>query len=146
SPAVVTIARIAGGTTHNVIPGSVELEGTIRIFDPELRDSIGGTIERIVAGVTQAHGARYTMEIERGYAAVINEEQTSELLQRAVTTALGADVLVEATPIMGGEDFSAYQKSKPGSFFFVGARNEERGIVHPHHHECFDIDERSLDY
>jgi len=146
APAVVTIARIAGGTTHNVIPGSVELEGTIRTFDPELRDSIGGIIERVVSGVTQAHGARYTLEIERGYSAVDNEETTCDLLRRAVTTALGPDVLVEATPFMGGEDFSAYQRVKPGSFFFVGARNEERGIVHPHHHECFDIDERSLDY
>jgi len=146
APAVVTIAHIVGGTTHNVIPGSVEMEGTIRTFDPELRDKIGGMIERVVAGVTQAHGARYTLEIERGYAAVNNEEATCELLRRAVTAALGPDVLVEATPFMGGEDFSAYQKVKPGSFFFVGARNEERGIVHPHHHESFDIDERSLDY
>ena len=47
---------------------------------------------------------------------------------------------------MGGEDFSAYQTRAPGAFFFVGARNEERGIVHPHHHECFDLDERALDY
>lgn len=146
APAVVTIARIAGGTTHNVIPGSVELEGTIRTFDPELRDSIGGIIERVVAGVTQAHGARYTPEIERGYAAVNNEAATCDLVRRAVTTALGPQALVEATPFMGGEDFSAYQQAKPGAFFFVGARNEERGIVHPHHHDCFDIDERSLDY
>jgi amidohydrolase len=146
APAVVTIARIAGGTTHNVIPGSVELEGTIRTFDPGLRDSIGGIIERVVAGVTQAHGARYTMEIQRGYAAVDNEEGTCELLRRAVVSALGPAALVEATPFMGAEDFSAYQKVKPGSFFFVGARNEERGIVQPHHHERFDIDERALDY
>lgn len=145
APAVVTIARIAGGTTNNVIPGSVELEGTIRIFDPAVRESIGPMIERIIAGVTQAHGARYTLEIERGYDAVINEETTSELLRRAVVTALGAEALIEATPFMAAEDFSAYQREKPGSFFFVGARNEERGIVHPHHHECFDIDERALD-
>src|SRR5262249_19131414 len=81
-PAVVTISRIAGGTTHNVIPGSVELEGTIRIFDPALRDSIGATIERVVAGVTQAHGATYKMEVERGYASVINDERASDLLRR----------------------------------------------------------------
>ena len=54
-------------------------------------------------------------------------------------------MLVEATPTMGGEDFSAYQEQVPGSFFFIGARNEERGITNPHHHECFDLDERALD-
>jgi amidohydrolase len=47
---------------------------------------------------------------------------------------------------MGGEDFSAYQQRASGAFFFIGARNEERGIIHPHHHECFDVDERALDY
>jgi amidohydrolase len=144
--AVVTIARIAGGTTNNVIPGSVELEGTIRVFDPTVRERMAPMIERIVAGVTGAHGARYALEIERGYDAVINEVATSDLLRRAVTAGVGPEALVEATPFMAAEDFSAYLRAKPGAFFFIGARNEERGIVHPHHHESFDIDERSLDY
>ena len=74
-----------------------------------------------------------------------NDERATELLRRAVTRALGSDALVEAIPTMGGEDFSAYQQKVPGSFFFIGARNEERGITNPHHHECFDIDERALD-
>jgi amidohydrolase len=47
---------------------------------------------------------------------------------------------------MGSEDFSAYQQRVPGAFFFIGARNEARGIVHPHHHEQFDLDERALDH
>jgi metal-dependent amidase/aminoacylase/carboxypeptidase family protein len=86
------------------------------------------------------------MEYERGYRPVVNDERASELLRRAVSHALGDDFLVEAVPTMGGEDFSAYQQRAPGAFFFVGARCEERGIVQPHHHECFDIDERALDY
>ncbi len=64
----------------------------------------------------------------------------------AIVRALGADVLGEAVPVMGGEDFSGYQQAAPGAFIFIGARNEERGIVHPHHHEQFDLDERALDY
>lgn len=144
--AVVSVTRIAGGTTTNVIPGSVELAGTVRTFDPALRDGIPKLMERVVAGVTAAHGARYTMEYERGYRPVINDERATDLLRRAVVRALGEEALVEATPTMGGEDFSAYQQRTPGAFFFIGARNEERGIVHPHHHECFDIDERALDH
>jgi metal-dependent amidase/aminoacylase/carboxypeptidase family protein len=69
-----------------------------------------------------------------------------ELLRRAVRRSLGEEFLTEAIPTMGGEDFSAYLQRADGAFFFVGARCEERGIVQPHHHECFDIDERSLDY
>jgi amidohydrolase len=144
--AVVSVTRIAAGTTHNVIPGAVELEGTIRTFDPVLRDSIPATMERIVAGVTSAHGARYTLEIERGYHSVINDVRATDLLRRAVLRALGPEALVEAVHNMGGEDFSAYQQRAAGSFFFIGARNDERGIVHPHHHDRFDFDERALDY
>lgn len=145
-PAVLSVTRIAAGTTHNVIPGSVELEGTIRTFDPALRTSIPELMERIVAGVTAAHGARYGLAIERGYHSVINDERATNLLRRAVVRALGPEVLVEAVPVMGGEDFSAYQQRAAGSFFFIGARNEARGIVHPHHHDRFDVDERALDY
>jgi amidohydrolase len=144
--AVVTIGRIAGGTTHNIIPGSVELEGTIRTFDPALREEIPALMDRIIGGVTAAHGARHELRVERGYHPVINDERATDLLRRAVVRAVGADALVDATPVMGGEDFSAYQQRASGSFFFVGARDESRGIVHPHHHECFDLDERALDY
>ena len=144
--AVVSVTRIAGGTAYNVIPGTVELEGTVRTFDPELRERVPQLMERVIAGVTAAHGARYRFELLRGYHPVVNADEATNLLRRAVTRALGPDVLTEAVPTMGGEDFSAYQQKVPGAFFFIGARNEERGIIHPHHHECFDLDERALDY
>jgi amidohydrolase len=145
-PSVVSITRIAGGTTHNVIPSEVELEGTVRTFDEALRIEMPKMIERILAGVTSAHGANYTFTYERGYRPVVNDERASELLRRAVVRALGDDVLTEAIPTMGGEDFSAYLQVTRGAFFFIGARCEDRGIVNPHHHDCFDIDERALDY
>jgi amidohydrolase len=143
---VVSVTRIAGGTTYNVIPGSVELAGTVRTFDPDLRDRVPELMERVIAGVTAAHGARYRFELERGYHPVVNAEPAADLLRQAVTRALGEDALTDAVPTMGGEDFSAYQQKVPGAFFFIGARNEELGIVHPHHHERFDLDERALDY
>ena len=146
TPVVVSVTRIAGGSAYNVIPGSVELEGTVRTFDPELRARVPELMERIIAGVTSAHGARYRFEVVRGYHPVLNDEEASDLLRRAVVRAVGPGALAEAIPTMGGEDFSAYQQEVPGTFFFVGARNEERGIIHPHHHERFDVDERALDY
>ncbi|HTR79552.1 MAG TPA: amidohydrolase [Gemmatimonadaceae bacterium] len=143
---VVSVTKISGGTADNVIPGEVHMLGTVRTFDPALRTGVPELMERIVAGITSAHGARYTFAYRRGYRPVINDERASELLRRAVVRALGPGALVEATPTMGGEDFSAYQQRAPGAFFFIGARNEERGIVHPHHHERFDLDERALDH
>jgi amidohydrolase len=143
--AVVSVTRIAGGTTYNVLPGSVELAGTIRTFDAGLREQIPVLFDRIVKGVTTAHGATYTLAFERGYRPVVNEARATAFMQRVVEQTLGAAALTDARPTMGGEDFSAYLQKTPGCFFFIGARNEERGIVHPHHHERFDIDERALE-
>jgi amidohydrolase len=144
--AVISVTRFIGGTATNVIPGSVELEGTVRTFDPVLRARIPELMERVVAGISAAHGASYRWHYERGYHPVINDPSAVDLVRRAVVRALGPDALVEAEPTMGGEDFSAYQQRVPGAFFFIGARNEPRGIVHPHHHERFDLDERALDH
>jgi amidohydrolase len=47
---------------------------------------------------------------------------------------------------MGGEDFSYFLNERPGSFFYVGTRNEDRGLVWGHHHPRFDIDEEGLKY
>lgn len=142
---VVSVTRFIAGTADNVIPGSAELTGTVRTFEPGLRAHVPELMERIVRGVTEAHGATYELTFQRSYRPVVNDEDASAFMRRVVEHALGADALVEARPSMGGEDFSAFLQRAPGSFFFIGARNEERGIVHPHHHERFDIDERALE-
>lgn len=57
----------------------------------------------------------------------------------------GEEALEKIKPVMVGEDFSAYLEKVPGAFIFVGAKNEEKGIVYPHHHPRFDIDESALE-
>ncbi|HEX6967018.1 MAG TPA: amidohydrolase [Gemmatimonadaceae bacterium] len=143
--AVVSVTQFHAGTTFNVIPETAELAGTVRTFDAALRDRMPELLERIVKGVTQAHGAAYDFTYERGYRPVINDVRVSERMRRIVRDTLGPETLIDFRPTMGAEDFSAYQQRAPGTFFFVGARNEARGIVQPHHHERFDIDERALD-
>jgi amidohydrolase len=146
APAVVSVTRIHGGTTNNVIPESVELEGTVRTVDSALRARVPELMRRVLDGVTRAHAASFTLDYAEGYRPVVNDAKASALLRRAVVRALGPEALVEATPTMGGEDFSAYQQRAPGSFFFIGARDEATGKVFPHHHERFDLDERALDH
>jgi amidohydrolase len=143
---VVSVTRFVAGTTYNVIPESAELWGTVRTFDAGLRDHVPELMERVVKGVTEAHGASYELVFERGYRPVINDAEVAARMRRIVQETLGADALVEKQKTMGAEDFSAYLQRSPGCFFFVGARNEARGIVQPHHHERFDVDERALDH
>jgi amidohydrolase len=143
-PVVLSVTQFIAGTTFNVIPGSAYLAGTVRTFDPGLRDTVPAQLERVVAGVTSAFGATYTLEYERGYRPVVNDAALTARLEQVVARTFGADTLVPMRPTMGGEDFSAYQQRAPGVFAFVGAGNDAEGIDFPHHHPRFQIDERAL--
>jgi amidohydrolase len=142
---VVTVARISGGTADNIIPESVELGGTVRTFTVDARERTRRAIERVVAGVTQAHSATFRLEYVEGYLPVDNEPQLAARVRAAAARALGEDAVTEIPLIMGGDDFSAYQREAPGVYFMVGARSEEAGSTFPHHHPRFTIDERGLE-
>jgi amidohydrolase len=143
---VVSVSKISGGTTHNVIPGTVEMVGTIRTLDPEVRKRVPELMERTIKGVTEAHGAAYEFRYKPGYRPVINDQEITRVIEETVKDVFGEDTLEIMRPNMGGEDFSAYQQRAPGAFFYVGAGNEAKGIVHPHHHPRFTIDEDALGY
>jgi len=139
--AVVSVTRIRAGTADNIIPELVELGGTVRTFDPEVRTSVRESIERIARGVTEAHGATYRFDYNEGYAALHNDAEAAAVVEAAARAELGDDAIRSTPPIMGGEDFSAYLEKAPGAFFVVGAGAKERP---PHHHPRFTIDEAAL--
>jgi amidohydrolase len=144
-PLVVSVTQFIGGTTHNVIPGSVEIQGTVRSFDKTLRQNVPKLMERIIKGITEAHGATYEFKYEFGYRPVINDEKVTRVIEETVREVFGEESIDHIKPNMGGEDFSAFQQKAPGSFFYVGAGNKEKGIVYPHHHPRFTIDEDALE-
>ena len=141
---VLSVTRFTGGTTHNVIPGAVEMEGTVRTLDPEIREEMPRLIERVLKGVTEAHGADYELEYRYGYRPVINTDEVARKIEVTAREVFGDGAVEIMAPNMGGEDFSAFLQRAPGAFFLVGAGNEEKGIVHPHHHPRFTIDEDAL--
>jgi amidohydrolase len=143
--AVVSVTRITGGTTHNAIPALVELEGTVRTLNEEVREKVPEDMERIVKGVTEAHGAAYSFEYRRGYRSIVNDEEVTRVVEETAREVFGDEAVELPRPGMGGEDFSAYQQVSPVSFFLVGARNEEKGITYPNHHPRFTIDEDALE-
>jgi amidohydrolase len=138
------IRRSNAGTAHNIIPEKVELNGTVRSFNSALRTEVPRLMEQIIKGITEAHGATYSFSYEQGYHAVINEEATTEKVRQALVEIFGENVVEEGEQHMGGEDFSAYLQQTPGTFFNVGAGNREKGIVYPHHHPKFTVDEDAL--
>jgi amidohydrolase len=142
---VVSVTKFAGGMTHNVIPGTVEMVGTVRTLNEELRAKVPETMERIIGGITAAHDASYKFEYQRGYRPVVNDEEVTRVVEETVRELFGERALEMMPPIMGGEDFSAYQRVVSGTFVFVGAGNEAKGITYPHHHPRFTVDEDALE-
>lgn len=143
-PVVLSVTQFHAGTAHNIIPEKVELNGTVRSFNPALRTEVPVRMEQIVKGITEAHGATYAFSYEQGYHPVVNDEKTTETVRDVLVEIFGDTIVVEGEQHMGGEDFSAYQQQTPGTFFNVGAGNRDKGIIYPHHHPKFTVDEDAL--
>ena len=137
--AVVTVGYIKGGTVHNVIPGKVEMGGTIRAFRQEVYDRIKERIATICEGIARA----YEMEIEVRITAFYKPVDNNEKLTEEFIQSQGEAVEI-VKPYMTGEDFSFYQAEYPGVFFFLGSKNEEKGYIHPLHNSRFQADDQVI--
>jgi amidohydrolase len=138
--AVLSVGAFHAGDAPNVLPDRAELAGTVRSFDPGVRERMPQLIEEVVRGVTSAHGAHYELDYTFGYKPVVNDEAATALVRAAIDDEMRADL----EPIMGGDDFSAYLERAPGCYAFIGAGDEASGATFPHHHPRFRIDERAL--
>jgi amidohydrolase len=142
---VISVTKIEGGTIHNAIPSRVEMKGTARTLSEEVRELVPEKMERIVRGITEAHGASYSFEYRRGPDPVVNHEWVMRVVEETAREVFGDEAVEEVPPIMSSEDFSGYQRAAPTAFFALGAGNEERGITYPNHNPRFDIDEDALE-
>ncbi|WP_309572004.1 amidohydrolase, partial [Deinococcus sp.] len=142
---VISITYFRSGSTHNVIPDTAQLMGTVRTFDPALREKAPKLIERIIKGVCEAHGATYELNYKFGYRPLINTDWVAAQLKDIALDTVGAEHFQDAKPTMGGEDFSAYLEKAPGAYFNVGSGSDGADSRWPHHHPRFTIDEASLE-
>ena len=142
--AVVTVGAFLAGEAFNVIPDTAELRGTVRTFTPENRRLLAERLEALVRGVAAAMRAEVDVRYSYGYPPTVNDPAMTELVRSAAGEVVGPDRVQEAPLMMGAEDFSYFLERVPGCFFFVGSKNEEKGLVWGHHHPRFDIDEECM--
>lgn len=141
---VISVTQFHGGTADNIIPSTATLMGTVRSFNQALRVEAEGKIEKIVKGITEAHGGSYTYTYRYGYDPVINDEYITKIVEESALHLFGNERVVKLEPSMGGEDFSAYLRKAPGCFIKLGTGNENIYTCYPHHHPKFDVDESAL--
>jgi len=144
-PGVVTVGKVLAGSAHNVIAGRADLSGTIRSFDPVVRATLERRCRELIEELPKAFGATGEWHYRQGYPATINNEQITQVVTTALNEELGSENVGPFTPVMGAEDFSLILEKIPGTYFFVGGRNEVIDAVYPHHHAKFNIDEGALE-
>lgn len=142
--AVISIGTINGGRANNVISEYVEMTGTCRSYNPEVRAQLPDLMRNVIEQTCAALHTEGELDYEFTLPAVINEPVTTAIGRKAVQKIAGEDGAVIPQPTGGGEDFALYQQLVPGCFYFLGVRNEEKGITSEWHAQDFDIDESAL--
>lgn len=141
-PAVVTIGSIHSASTRgNVISDRVELMGTIRSFNENIRKKLIEEVDR-ACSVARALGGDYETEYEMGYPATVNDPNVTETLKKTAIELVGAENVITIAPKTWAEDFSVLAQAAPGAFMFLGC--EIAGDRRAHHSPTFDIDESGL--
>lgn len=145
APSIVSVGRIAGGVRNNVIPDQVELEGTIRTFDPAMREEIHKRIERTARGIAESAGGSIELELDLGYPSVINDpalySQMLPTLQR-----VGGEIDT-VNPQTVAEDFSYFANEVPGLYLFLGnaAPDADPATLSSNHSPFFDMHEPNME-
>ena len=144
TPAVLSIGTINGGDAFNIISDKVEMTGTVRTLDPEIRKFIPKRMDEIIKGICDGLRANYTFNYINRHPVVVNDEAMTTLVTVVAKEVVGEQNVVIAEQTMVGEDMSFYLQQVPGCFFFLGGANKAKGLDYPHHNPRFNFDESCL--
>jgi amidohydrolase len=120
APSVVTVGIIQGGTRFNIIPGEVRLEGTVRTYDEEVRNTVERRMREIAAGISAAGGGNAELRYERGSPATVNDVPLTERMLPTLRRVLGDSNVVKIDPAMVSEDFAHFANVLPGFYYRLG--------------------------
>lgn len=145
SPAVVTVGQIQGGSAPNIVPEQVQMAGTIRTYDEDVRAQVGRDVRSTAEHIARSAGAEAEVSVVPAYGTTVNDEA----LVKAMAPVLGraASGKVATSPLVGAsEDFSFFAQQVPGLYFFLGVTPEgqDPATAAPNHNPKFFVDERAL--
>lgn len=142
---VVSVCVFQSGNRHNIIPDRARLAGTVRTFEPQVREQVREAMERVVKGVCDSFGASYQIGFPQpGLPVTVNDAALTERVRPVLARVVGEENLLLERPHTGSEDFSFFAQAVPGFYYWLGIRNADRGIIHPGHSPRFDVDEACL--
>ena len=119
-PSIVTVGSIHGGARFNIIPDSVEMLGTVRTYDEDMRADIHRRISSTAELIAKSAGAGAEVAIDKMNPATVNHTGLTEALAPTLSRVAGGENVGVSPKLTASEDFSIYQQQVPGFFFFVG--------------------------
>ncbi|MDB2482364.1 M20 family metallopeptidase [Gammaproteobacteria bacterium] len=146
NPAVISVGIIRSGTRGNIIPEDSEIQGTIRTFDPKLREEIYNEIKQVAEGVALGTGTEISVEFDVGgfYPVTFNNTDLVDRLTPSLKQATNNKVY-EMTPSTGAEDFSFFSNAIPGMYFWLGVNAPGVMEAPGNHSPYFVVDDGALD-
>ena len=130
-PVVVTIARIDGGSAHNVIADRASLKGTMRSLSHASREKLHDAVRQLAAGIAMAHGLTVAVTITPGFPVTICASEAVDFGERVVHRLFGETGFHRLpAPIMGAEDFAYVLEKVPGAMFFLGVAHQGDDWAH----------------
>ncbi|WP_230050281.1 M20 aminoacylase family protein [Erwinia aphidicola] len=139
-PAVLTVTRINGGFSHNMIPAQATLSGTVRSFDSAVQDRIEQRMRELAQHVTAAHGLTAAVQYDRYYPATINGAEQAATALRAAARA-GLAHAEAPKPALTSEYFSFMLQAKPGAYLWLGSADSR-----PLHHSEYDFNDALIPF
>jgi len=148
TPSVVTISTVHGGVRSNIIPDTVQMQGTVRTHDEGVRADIWKRIEKTVSAIADSQGATATVKVSEGVPVTYNDPPLTAWGTRSLGRGVGEERVTESRPVMGAEDFSILAQKVPGMFFFLGITppGEDPLQAPANHSPLFHIHEPALKY
>lgn len=145
SPAVVTVGSIHGGSGPNIVPERVDMTGTIRTYDEEIRQQIREDIVQSAENIAKAAGATATVSIEPMYSSTFNDPRLAARMAPVLERAANGKVTTAELP-GAAEDFSFFSQRVPGLYLFLGVTPEgqDPATAAPNHNPEFFVDESAL--
>ena len=143
---VISVGSIHSGIRFNIIPESLEMVGTIRTLDRDMKEHIRNRMNELVSGIAKAYRATVEVIIEDGTDITYNDPELTQMMLPTLQKVSGMDKVTEISAITGAEDFSYFQKEVPGLFFFLGGTptSLEEADAPSHHTPDFFVDDSSM--
>ncbi|KKB04012.1 amidohydrolase [Pantoea sp. ARC270] len=133
--ALLTVTRMEGGFSHNMIPAEANITGTVRTFSPTAQATIEARLRQMAEHVTAAHGLHAEVRYLRYYPATLNSPDEAQFCLHALKQA-GIAAEIAPQPALTSEDFAFMLQARPGAYLWLGS-----APCRPLHHAAYDFND-----